>query len=86
MYGGFLCKNGEVIIKDVIEYLNYMVNVMGIEYVGIGIDFDGDGGIIGCVLVLELINFICWLLLERYSEENICFIWGGNFLCVMEEV
>ena len=71
---------------DSIEHLNHMVNVMGIEHVGIGTDFDGDGGITGCASASELINFTRRLLLERYSEENIRLIWGGNFLRVMEEV
>ncbi|WP_304682003.1 dipeptidase, partial [uncultured Ligilactobacillus sp.] len=48
MYGGFLRKDGEATIKDAVEHLNHMVNVMGIEHVGIGTDFDGDGGITGC--------------------------------------
>ena len=86
MYGGFLRKNGEATIKDAIEHLNHMVNVMGIEHVGIGTDFDGDGGITGCASASELITFTRRLLLERYSEENIRLIWGGNFLRVMEEV
>jgi len=86
MYGGFLRKNGEATIKDAIEHLNHMVNVMGIEHVGIGTDFDGDGGITGCASASELINFTRRLLLERYSEESIRLIWGGNFLRVMEEV
>ena len=86
MYGGFLRKNGEATIKDAIEHLNHMVNVMGIEHVGIGTDFDGDGGITGCASASELINFTRRLLLERYSGESIRLIWGGNFLRVMEEV
>lgn len=88
LYSGFLRKEeeGKATIIDAIEHLNHMVNVMGIEHVGIGTDFDGDGGIIGCASASELINFTRRLLLERYSEENIRMIWGGNFLRVMEEV
>ncbi|MCD7926954.1 MAG: gamma-glutamyl-gamma-aminobutyrate hydrolase family protein [Bacteroides sp.] len=86
LYSGFLRKEGEATIKDAIEHLNHMVNVMGIEHVGIGTDFDGDGGIIGCASAAELINFTRRLLLERYSEESIRLIWGGNFLRVIEEV
>lgn len=63
-----------------------MVNIMGIDHVGIGTDFDGDGGIIGCNDSSELINLTRFLLAERYSEEDIRKIWGGNFLRVMEEV
>ena len=59
---------------------------MTIDHVGIGSDFDGDGGIIGCNDSSELINFTRRLLFERYSEQDIQKIWGGNFLRIMEEV
>ena len=85
-YHGFLKKEGEATILDAIEHLNHMVNVMGIEHVGIGTDFDGDGGILGCASASELINFTRRLLRERYTEEQIQMIWGGNFLRVMKEV
>lgn len=86
LYGGFLRKEGTATICDAIEHLNHMVNLIGIEHVGIGTDFDGDGGIIGCNDSSELINFTRHLLLERYDENAIRLIWGGNFLRVMEEV
>ena len=86
LYHGFLCENGTATIRHAIDHLNHMVNVMGIEHVGIGTDFDGDGGISGCASASELINFTRCLLQERYSEADIRRIWGGNFLRVMEEV
>lgn len=86
LYGGFLRSDRPATICDAVEHLHHMVNIMGIEHVGIGTDFDGDGGIIGCSDSSELINFTRRLLLERYSEEDIQRIWGGNFLRVMEEV
>lgn len=86
LYNGFLKEEGTATIQDAIVHLNHMVDVMGIEHVGIGTDFDGDGGIIGCTSASELINFTRCLLKERYSEEDIRRIWGGNFLRVMGEV
>ena len=86
LYNGFLKEEGQATLQDAINHLNHMVDVMGIEHVGIGTDFDGDGGIIGCASASELINFTRCLLKERYSEEDIRRIWGGNFLRVMEEV
>ena len=91
LYPGFLVKSDvsdvrEATILDAIEHLNHMVNVMGIEHVGIGTDFDGDGGIRGCASASELINFTRHLLRERYTEEQIQMIWGGNFLRVMKKV
>ena len=86
LYSGFLKEEGAATILDAIAHLNHMVDVMGIEHVGIGTDFDGDGGIIGCASASELINFTRQLLKQRYSEADIRRIWGGNFLRVMEEV
>ena len=76
----------EATILDAIDHLNHMVNIMGIEHVGIGTDFDGDGGIRGCASASELINFTRRLLRERYTEEQIQMIWGGNFLRIMKQV
>ena len=86
LYEGFLQSNRPATICDAIEHIHHMVNIMGIDHVGIGTDFDGDGGIIGCNDSSELINLTRFLLAERYSEEDIRKIWGGNFLRVMEEV
>lgn len=83
LYNGFLKETGNACILDAIEHLNHMVNIMGIEHVGIGTDFDGDGGIIGCSNASELLQFTRRLLLERYSKEDIQKIWGGNFLRIM---
>ena len=86
LYKGFLRKDGEASILDAIEHLNHAVNIMGVEHVGIGTDFDGDGGIPGCASAAEVINFTRRLLAERYSETEIAGIWGGNFLRVMQLV
>ena len=86
LYHGFLRKEGTATLLDAIDHLNHMVNLIGIEHVGIGTDFDGDGGVLGCASASELINFTRRLLAERYSEADIRRIWGGNFLRVMEEV
>ena len=86
LYHGFLKKQTDATILDAIDHLNHMVNIMGIEHVGIGTDFDGDGGIRGCASASELINFTRRLLRERYTEEQIQMIWGRNFLRVMRQV
>ncbi len=86
MYNGFLRTDGQATILDAVEHLNHMVNIMGIEHVGIGTDFDGDGGVPGMANASEVINFTRCLLRERYSEEQIQMIWGGNFLRVMEQI
>ena len=86
LYSGFLRTDRPADICDAVEHLHHIVNLIGVDHVGIGTDFDGDGGIIGCNDSSELINFTRRLLYERYSEKDIRLIWGGNFLRVMEQV
>ena len=86
MYNGFLRTDGQATILDAVEHLNHLVNIMSIEHVGIGTDFDGDGGVPGMANASEVINFTRRLLQERYTEEQIQMIWGGNFLRVMEQI
>ena len=86
LYHGFLRKNGEADIMDAIAHLEHAIEVMGIDHVGIGTDFDGDGGVKGIADSSELINFTLQLLRRKYSEEDIAKIWGGNWLRVMTQV
>ena len=86
LYHGFLRKDGEATVTDFMQHLEHAVKVMGIDHVGIGTDFDGDGGIRGLADSSELLNFTRQLLARRYSEADIRGIWGGNFLRVMTQV
>lgn len=82
-YEGFLRNDSQASILDAIEHINHAVNVMGIEHVGIGSDFDGDGGVPGLAHAGEMINLTRALLRERYSEADLRLLWGENFLRVM---
>ena len=84
-YDGFLKRDGGATIIDAVNHLNHMVDVMGIDHVGIGTDFDGDGGVTGLASASELINFTRQLLQQRYSNHDIELIWGANFLRVMRD-
>jgi len=86
IYPGFLRQAGEATILDVMTHLEHAIRVMGIDHVGLGTDFDGDGGVPGLADSSELINFTRQLLARRYSEQDIQKIWGGNFLRVMAQV
>ncbi len=86
LYNGFLVKDGEATIEDAMRHLEHAIEVMGIDHVGLGTDFDGDGGIRGLANSAELIQFTRQLLARRYTEEDIQKIWGGNFLSVMQLV
>ena len=86
MYNGFLVKDGEATVLDALRHLEHAIEVMGIDHVGIGTDFDGDGGVRGMANAAELINFTRLLLSRQFSEQDIEKIWGGNFLRVMSQV
>ncbi|MCR5820297.1 MAG: gamma-glutamyl-gamma-aminobutyrate hydrolase family protein [Bacteroidaceae bacterium] len=85
-YEGFLRTDGKASILDAVAHIKHAVDIMGIEHVGIGTDFDGDGGVPGLASASELINLTRYLLRESYSESDIALLWGGNFLRVMEQI
>lgn len=78
---------GGISIEKVIEHIDYIKNLVGIEYVGIGSDFDG-----GITPPNELYDastypLITKRLLEKgYSAEEIRKVLGGNFLRVFKRV
>ena len=73
-------------LADAIDHLDHMVEIMGIDHVGIGSDFDGGGGLIGINDVSEMPNITQELLARGYSEEEIRKLWGGNLMRVFDEV
>lgn len=86
LYPGFLRKDGEASIIDAMNHLEHAIKIMGIEHVGLGTDFDGDGGVTGIADASEIINFTRMLLARRYNTTDIQRIMGGNFMRVMAEV
>ncbi len=87
LYKGFINQEAEkASLGDAIRHINHIVDLVGVDHVGIGSDFDGDGELIGCRASNELINLTTHLLKEGYSEADIKRIWGGNFLRVMRKV
>lgn len=85
LYPGFLKAAGEATVLDAIAHLEHAIKVMGIDHVGIGTDFDGDGGVRGMGDASEVINFTRLLLARRYSDEDIQKIWGGNFIRLISQ-
>jgi microsomal dipeptidase-like Zn-dependent dipeptidase len=68
------------------NHLEHAIKIMGVEHVGLGTDFDGDGGIIGLANCSELINFTLQLMKRKFNERDIEKIWGGNWLRLMAAV
>lgn len=73
-------------VSDVVDHIDHMVKVAGINHVGIGTDFDGGGGVTGCFDVSEMGNITLELVRRGYSENEIRKIWGRNLIRVMRSV
>ena len=86
MYSGFLREEGVATLDDFMQHLEHAIAVAGIDHVGIGTDFDGDGTVVGCADASQLRNVTKELLRRGYSESDIEKIWGGNWLRVMSWV
>jgi membrane dipeptidase len=73
-------------VQDMVDHIDHIVKVIGIDYVGIGTDFDGGGDLSGCRDVSQMQNVTLELVKRGYSDEAIQKIWGGNFMRVFREV
>lgn len=73
-------------VADAVDHIDYVVKTIGIDYVGIGTDFDGGGGLADCRDASEMKNITTELLKRGYSKEEIQKIWGENFLRVFKQV
>jgi membrane dipeptidase len=65
-----------------LDHIDYVVERIGVDHVGIGNDFNHGGGIAGLDDASEALNLTIGLVERGYSEEAIAKIWGGNFLRV----
>ncbi|MCD7709972.1 MAG: membrane dipeptidase [Porphyromonadaceae bacterium] len=86
LYEGFLVKDGKSSIEDIVAHIDHVVALVGVDYVGIGSDFDGGGGIPGCDTAEELMHITKALFRKGYTTDMLQKIWGGNFLRVMRQV
>ncbi len=73
-------------VKTMVDHIDYVVDLIGIDHVGIGTDFDGGGGVPGFNDASEALNVTVELVRRGYTEEEIQKIWGGNLLRAWREV
>lgn len=85
LYPGFLRTQGEATVMDAVRHLEHAIDIAGIDHVGIGTDFDGDGGVRGMADASEMTNFTRLLMERNFSERDIEKIWGGNWIRVMTQ-
>lgn len=73
-------------VSDCVDHIDYVKKLVGIDYVGIGSDFDGGGGLDGCADVSEFPNITEEMLKRGYTADEIRKVWGGNFFRVFKAV
>ena len=73
-------------VADLVDHIDHVKNLVGIDYVGIGSDFDGGGGLADCEDVSQMPNITREMIKRGYTEEEILKVWGGNFFRVFREV
>jgi membrane dipeptidase len=73
-------------VADLVDHFDHVRKVVGIDYVGIGTDFDGGGGVVGCDDVSGMIHVTEELLRRGYTDREIAKIWGGNFFRVFDRI
>jgi microsomal dipeptidase-like Zn-dependent dipeptidase len=73
-------------VSDFADHIDYIVNLIGIDHVGISSDFDGGGGVEGWNDTSETFNVTLELVRRGYTEEEIGKLWSGNLLRVLDDV
>jgi microsomal dipeptidase-like Zn-dependent dipeptidase len=73
-------------VGDLVDHIDYMVDLIGIEHVGISSDFDGGGGVEGWDDASETFNVTLELVRRGYDEREIGMLWSGNLLRVLDDV
>ena len=73
-------------VSDFVDHIDYLVEKVGIDQVGISSDFDGGGGIDGWDDASESFNVTLELVKRGYTEKEIAKLWGENLLRVLDEV
>jgi membrane dipeptidase len=73
-------------VKDLVDHIDHVRKTIGVDYVGVGTDFDGGGGVTGCDDVSGMIHVTEELIRRGYTDREIEKIWGGNFMRVFNKV
>ncbi|MBO4723779.1 MAG: gamma-glutamyl-gamma-aminobutyrate hydrolase family protein [Bacteroidaceae bacterium] len=82
LYSGFLKKEEDATVEDAVRHIMHMIDIMGINHVGIGSDFDGGGGLPGLEDASWFVSLTERLMAQGLSDEDLSLVWGRNFLNV----
>lgn len=74
----------QVSVKEMADHIDYVKNLVGIEHVGVGTDFDGGGGVVGMEDASKMRSLTVELLKRGYSKRELKLFWGGNFMRILD--
>ena len=86
LYKHFLSDTDVATVADAVRHIKHVVDLVGVDYVGIGSDFDGGGEIAGATSENQLINITKALIKEGFDDDEISKILGGNLLRVFRSI
>lgn len=86
LYKHFLADTDVATVADAVRHIKHVVDLVGVDYVGIGSDFDGGGEIAGATSENQLINITKALIKEGFDDDEISKILGGNLLRVFRSI
>ena len=75
---------GPATTDNMIEHINYIVDRIGVDHVGIGNDFNHGSGIDDYIDATDAMNLTEGLIRAGFTQESIDKIWSGNFLRVLD--
>lgn len=78
-------REQDVGVEDIVDHIDYAVQRMGIDHVGIGTDFDGGGGVRDYLNAAQTPVLTAALARRGYGRAELEKIWGGNFLRLMRK-
>lgn len=82
LYSGFLKKEEDATVEDAVRHIMHMIDIMGINHMGIGSDFDGGGGLSGLEDASWFVSLTERLIAQGLTDQDLSLVWGRNFLSV----
>lgn len=84
----FLTNGKKATVKDIIKHINYIANLVGVDYIALGSDFDGveeNNKLEDIRSVKDMKIIISELQKEGYNKEQIDKITSQNFLRIIQQ-
>lgn len=85
-YPVFLTNNSQAYVKDIVDHIDHVVNVIGVDHVGLGSDFDGASLPEDLQDSSQLPKLTEELVKRDYTKQDIEKILGKNMLRVLKAV